>query len=248
MKVKIFTFVFNRPDILQYQIDCFNNYLEDDFEFHVVYDTRDNKFLDKFIEICDKNNISLHHHISQPGNTPSFYNSDSVQWAYNNFVLTEEEDFFVIILDHDNFLIESFNVNDFMKECDFSGCIQTRGSYEYVWQGLIFFRKSAVENIEFDFYPLQIGEQSLDSCGGTYKLIRNTNIRFIPTDVQYPDNYKDINLKDLSISNGGYEMELHLNGKFLHFRNACNWHNGLNVIDNHKTSVLHTILSDFIEV
>jgi len=43
-------------------------------------------------------------------------------------------------------------------------------------------------------------------------------------------------------------MELHLDGKFLHFRNACNWHNGLKVVDNHKTTVLHTILGDFIEV
>ena len=30
--------VFNRPDILQQQIDCFNKYLQDDFEFNVVYD------------------------------------------------------------------------------------------------------------------------------------------------------------------------------------------------------------------
>jgi hypothetical protein len=65
MKVKVFTIVFNRPDILQYQIDCFKNYLKDDFEFHVVYDTRDNQFLEQFQEICDRNVITLHHHISQ---------------------------------------------------------------------------------------------------------------------------------------------------------------------------------------
>jgi hypothetical protein len=43
-------------------------------------------------------------------------------------------------------------------------------------------------------------------------------------------------------------MELHLDGKFLHFRNACNWHNGLKVVDTEKTLVLHTILEDFIEI
>lgn len=248
MKVKVFTFVFNRPDILQYQIDCFKNYLQDDFEFHVVYDTRDNQFLEQFQEICNRNDIALHHHISQPGNTPSFYNSDAIQWTYNNVILKDEEDCFVVILDHDNFLIESFSVNDFMEESDLAGCVQTRGSVEYVWQGLIFFRKSAVEQEDFDFYPQAVEGQMLDSCGGTYKLVRSPNIRFTPTDVQYPDNYRDINLKDPSVSNGGYEMELHLDGKFLHFRNACNWHNGLKVVDNHKTTVLHTILGDFIEV
>lgn len=248
MKVKVFTFVFNRPDILQYQIDCFKNYLKDDFEFHVVYDTRDNEFLEQFKEICDRNSIALHHHISQPGNTPSFYNSDAIQWTYNNVILQDSEDCFVVILDHDNFLIESFSVNEFMENCDLAGCVQTRGSVEYVWQGLIFFRKSALEKEDFDFYPQHVEGQLLDSCGGTYKLIRSSNIRFTPTDVEYPDNYRDINLKDPSVSNGGYEMELHLDGKFLHFRNACNWHNGLKVVDSHKTSVLHTILGDFIEV
>ena len=84
----------------------------------------------------------------------------------------------------------------------------------------------------------------LDSCGGTYKLLRNKNINFKPTDVIYPDEYNGINLKDPSTSNGGYEMELHANQKFLHFRNACNWHNGLKVDDANKTDLLFKILSD----
>ena len=248
MKVKVFTFVFNRPDILQYQIDCFKNYLKDDYEFNVVYDTRDSEFLEQFQDICNRNGVTLHHHISQPGNTPSFYNSDAIQWTYNNVIIKDEKDCFVVILDHDNFLIESFSINDFMKKCDLAGCVQTRGSVEYVWQGLIFFRKSSIAQENFDFYPQEVEGQLLDSCGGTYKLIRNPKIRFIPTSVEYPDNYGSIDLKDSSSSNGGYEMELHLDGKFLHFRNACNWHNGLKVVDTEKTLVLHTILKDFIEI
>jgi hypothetical protein len=248
MKVKVFTFVFNRPDILQYQIDCFKNYLKDDYEFNVVYDTRDSEFLEQFQDICNRNGVTLHHHISQPGNTPSFYNSDAIQWTYNNVIIKDEKDCFVVILDHDNFLIESFSINDFMKKCDLAGCVQTRGSVEYVWQGLIFFRKSSIAQENFDFYPQEVEGQLLDSCGGTYKLIRNPKIRFIPTSVEYPDNYGSIDLKDSSSSNGGYEMEIHLDGKFLHFRNACNWHNGLKVVDTQKTLVLHTILKDFIEI
>ena len=64
MKIKIFTFSFNRPDILQYQIDSFKKYIEDDFEFHVVYDTRDNEYLEEFSEIFKKNKVYFHHHIS----------------------------------------------------------------------------------------------------------------------------------------------------------------------------------------
>ena len=248
MKVKIYTIAFNRPDILKYQIDSFRTYIQDDLEFHVVYDTRDNEHLEEFSKICEENNVSLHHHISQPGNTPSFYNSDAIQWTYDRFIKPDEEDFIALILDHDVFLIEEFDVSEFMDGYDLAGLIQTRGSVEYVWQGLIFFRKSSLDDLDFDFYPQAVDGQMLDSCGGTYKLLRNDKIRFKPTDVTYPDDYQGINLKDPSNSNGGYEMELHVDQKFLHSRNACNWHNGLKVTDSKKTSVLHTILSDFIEV
>jgi hypothetical protein len=247
MKVKIFTFVFNRPDILQYQIDCFNKYLEDKFEINVVYDTRDNQFLADFTEICKKNNINLYHHLSQPGNTPSFYHSDSVQWIYDTVISKDPEDCFVLIVDHDIFLIESFSVNNFMKENDLSGCIQTRGSVQYVWQGLFIFRKSALQKEEFNFYPQIVGGQVLDSCGGTYKLIRSPNIRFLPTDVQYPEEYNGINLRDPMASNGGFEIELHLNEKFLHYRNASCWHNNMKVNDSPKTKILYNILDNFIK-
>lgn len=245
MKVKIFTFAFNRPDILQHQINSFKKYIEDECEFHVVYDTRDDEHLDSFTKICEENNIPLHHHISQPGNTPSFYNSDAIQWTYDKVIKSDDEDFIGMILDHDIFLIDNLNVSKFMEGYDLSGLLQTRGSVEYVWAGLIFFKKSSLENIDFNFYPQTIDGQLLDSCGGTYELLRNKNIKFKSTDVVYPDDYQGINLRDPSNSNGGYEMELHADQKFLHFRNACNWHNGMKVVDNHKTSILRSILKDF---
>lgn len=244
MKVKIFTFAFNRPDILQYQIDSFKKHIEDDLEFHVVYDTRDDEYLEEFSEICKSNNVYFHHHISEPGNTPSFYNSDAIQWTYNNLIKPDENDFITMIIDHDIFLIENLNVSQFMEGYDLSGLPQTRGNVEYIWAGLILFRKSSLENIDFNFYPQTVDGQLLDSCGGTYELLRNEKIKFKSTDVVYPDDYQGINLRDPSNSNGGYEMELHMDQKFLHFRNACNWHNEMQVVDNHKTFILHTILND----
>ena len=67
MLVKIYAMVFNRPDLLQQQIDCFNKYLQDEFEFNVVYDTRDDEYLEQFKEICEKNSVNFYHHQSQPG-------------------------------------------------------------------------------------------------------------------------------------------------------------------------------------
>jgi len=219
MLVKIYAMVFNRPDILQQQIDCFNKYLQDDIEFNVVYDTRDDEYLEQFKEICEKNSVNFYHHQSQPGGTPSFYNSDAIQWTYNNLACKDDEDCFILFLDHDALPIEEFNVNEFMEGYDMDGC---------------------------DFYPKTVDGQMLDSCGGTYALVHNPNIRYRATRVEYPDDYNGINLLDEKNSNG-FGFELHIDGKFLHSRNASNWHNGLRVTDTNKTSVLNTILSDFIE-
>ena len=104
-----------------------------------------------------------------------------------------------------------------------------------------------VSKEEFDFYPKTVDGQMLDSCGGTYALVHNPKIRYKATSVEYPDDYNGINLLDEKNSNG-FGFELHLDGKMLHSRNASNWHNGLKVTDTNKTSVLNTILSDFIEV
>jgi hypothetical protein len=247
MLTKIFTFAFNRPDILQYQIDCFKKYFKREFEFNVVYDTRDSEHLEQFEKICRNSDVTFYHHVSTPGNTPSFYNSNAIQWAYDNLIVGSEEDCYVMILDHDIFLIEDFDIEEFMNQTDLAGCVQTRQNVKYVWQGLILFRKSSVENLEFDFYPQVVDGQMLDSCGGTYKLLRNSELKFKPTSLEYPDDYGDINLKDPEVSNG-FEFELHLDSKFLHFRNACAWHNELKVDDQNKTLVLQKILGDFIEV
>ena len=52
MKTKIFTFVFNRPDILGHQIKSIKKFFIGDFDINVVYDTRDNQYFDQFKEIC----------------------------------------------------------------------------------------------------------------------------------------------------------------------------------------------------
>lgn len=245
MKTQIFTFVFNRPDILKQQIESFRINLKDDYEFNVVYDTRDNKFLEEFKSICDETGVNFYHHLSQPGGTPSFYNSNAIQWTYDTIISQESDDSLILVLDHDIFLIESFSIKDFMEDCDFAGLPQPRGHITYVWQGLLFFRKSSVIKEEFDFYPKQVEGQMLDSCGGTYALVRNSNLRYKKTDVKYPDEFNGIELSEVD---EGYGFELHLDEKFLHFRNACGWHNHFNVSQNsQKKNVLNIMLDSLLK-
>ena len=81
----------------------------------------------------------------------------------------------------------------------------------------------------------------LDSCGGTYTLTDNPRIRYFSTDIEYPDEYDGVDLKEVD---EGYGFELHLNQKFLHFRNACGWHKGFDVS---KVSVKKNTLNVMLE-
>lgn len=245
MKIKVFSFTFNRPDLLQYQINSFKKFIHGDYDINVIYDTRDNQYYEQFKKICENNEVNFYNHLSQPGGYPSFYNAQSMEWAYKTIVSKEDTDCIVMFLDHDIFLIDHLNIVEDMKSYDIMGCLQTRKHINYVWPGLFMFKKSSIENIDFDFYPQTVDGQMLDAGGGTYKLLSDKNIKFLDTKVQYPDEYNDINLKDKNMI-GEYGYELHYDGKFLHFRNASNWHNNYMPEDEKKTEILVKILGDFL--
>lgn len=247
MKVKVFLFTFNRPDLLSYQIKCLRSYLKNENEIYVVQDSRDDNQTSQFQSICEEYEVKFYHHKSLPGRSPSDYHSSSVQWSYENIMMTECRDDIVIILDHDMFLIDDLNIEEYMENYDAAGCLQQRGNVKYLWSGFMILKMKEVVNIDFDFRNGYYMGELLDTGGGTCKLLSTEGLKYKDTGVEYPDEYQDINLKDPSISNG-FNFELHLDGKFLHSRNASSWHNNMKVEDSQKTLIIHKILSDFIEV
>lgn len=243
MKTKIITCVSNRPDLLSYQIRSLNKFIEGDYDIIVVYDTRDGKHHDEFKSICDNYGVDFHIHNSQEGGSPSFYHGQSATWAYNNLV---KDDCILMLLDHDMFLIDNFNIEDEISIYDVMGVLQTREDVEYIWPGLFFCKSNSLKDIKFDFLPQAVKNQMLDTGGGTYKLLENEKIKYLDTGVEYPDEYKGIDLQDPELT-GGYGFELHCDGKFLHSRNACAWHNNLNPNDGKKTNLLFEMLSDILD-
>lgn len=243
MKIKILIFTFNRPDILSKQINSLKKYLKNEHEIIIVHDSRDNEFVHEFEELCSSLNLQYYHHPSFVGKTPSEYHSESIQWAYDNLI---SEDDVIFLLDHDMFLIEELNIVDYLKDYDIVGCKQNRKNINYIWPGLMIFKYKSIKDIIFNFHPCSVSGQFLDTGGGTYKILESKNIRFKDSQVCYPDSYNDINLLDESVHQG-YPFELHLDNKFLHSRNACSWHNGMNISDASKLKTLNTILKNFID-
>lgn len=245
MAVKIFLFTFNRPDLLEVQIKTLQKFIKNEHEIFVIHDSRNDEFVDHFLPICEKFNVKFYHHNSDSGKSPSDYHSSCVQWAYDNFILKECKNDLVVILDHDMFLIEEFDVEEYMSGYDAAGCLQKRNNVEYLWPGLTILNISTVHSVDFNFLNGSFNGQLLDTGGGTCKLLLNKTIKYKNTGVEYPDEYNGLNLKDPNISNG-FNFELHLDNKFLHSRNACAWHNNMKPNDSTKTQTIYQILNDFI--
>lgn len=247
MKVKVFLFVFNRDDLLPVQIKLIQKYLKNDHEIIIIHDSRNNEYLDQFENICKEFNLPLYHNNSVSGKTPSQYHGEVIQWAYDTIIKDECTNDLVFILDHDMFLIDDLDLIEYVGENDIIGCQQHRSKVEYIWPGLVAFKYQSIKDIEFDFLPGVYDGQLLDTGGGTCSILQTKDIKYKPTTTEYPDTYDGMDLLDEKI-NLGFGFELHLDSKFLHFRNACGWHNNMNKDpkDENKKKVLESILKNFL--
>jgi hypothetical protein len=249
MTIEIFTFVFNRPDLLERQVDCLKKFLIDDFNLNIIHDTRNDNFVREFeessLKIIQKYNeicVNYIKHNSPEGMQSSEYHSDALQWTYDNIVKLLE-DKIVLFLDHDIFLTEELNLAEEMNKYDILGLLQERGHIKYIWPGLVAFKSNSFDEINWKCGIVE-GE-SVDSGGGTYAILRRDGVRFKNTGATYPEVYKGIDLTDESVTLG-YKFELHFDEKFLHSRNACNWDTLYTVKDIDKTNLLLYILDDIL--
>lgn len=239
MKTQIFTFVFNRPDLFKKQIEFFKGNFVGEYQLNAVCDYRDKKYLNQFKVLCDEEGVSFYPHESQDNLDPSSYHGLVVTWAYENVMLKEYPNDYALIVDHDMFLIDKFNLEEYMEGFDVSGCAQCRGDIKYVWPGLTILDIAKTKDISFNFLPGSIDNEQLDTGGGTYILLKR--LKFKSSTIEYPDTYNGLNLLK---NDDGYGFELHLEKKFLHFRNACSWHNNYRVSEkSNKIDALYFILN-----
>lgn len=245
MKTKIFSFVFNRPDLLKKQYNTFKKNIIGDFEFIVICDYREDTYLYQFENICNENNIKFYKHKSQNGLGSSQYHGLCMNWVYQEIILKNFREDLIFFIDHDIFLLKCFDPIMFMNDADVAGQLQTRGQTDYIWPGLLFFKMSKCRNIKFDFLPcISPDGVQLDTGGGTHKLIKG--LKYKSTDVKYISKFKNT---DLSKYDEGYGFEFHLDNKFLHFRNACRWDNNYKAEHNsQKVQILDFLLEDLNDI
>lgn len=235
--INIFTSVVNRPEFVEIQKKTFDKFLKEEYQFHVIDDSLEESISNKFKEICKENQISYYR---KPQGNRSLNESrwngarhacETIQWTYDNLIKAKYCNDLVLFLDSDMFLLDHFSMVDHMEGEIISGLKQGRGKVEYMWNGIMFFNMPKIVEIDPDlnFSDGLVEGEMTDIGGHLYYYFKKNNISLKDTGVDYPTHYNDLDLqKDAS----GFNMELHLDGKFLHYRAGTNWHTQ----ENWKTS------------
>ena len=225
--IHIFTSVVNRPDFVILQDKLFKKFLKNEYKFHIVDDSVEPEISEQFEIACSLN--ELEYYRKPPANkpmNPAQACAHTVQWTYDNIIRKNHVDDIVFFLDSDMFLIDEFDIEEYMEDAIIAGLPQVRGHVTYMWNGIMFFNMPKIEDKDIDFSDGIVEGEMTDVGGHTYWYFLRTGIRMKKTDEEcpvYPTHYNDIELQNEEVTRG-YNVELHLDCKFLHYRAATNWH------------------------
>ncbi len=245
--IQVFTSVVNRPDFVILQDKLFKKFLKDDYRFHIVDDSIDDTISEQFKAICSESGFLYY---KRPPRTiqmnPAQACADTVQWTYDNIISKEYNENIVFFCDSDMFLIDEFDISEYMEDAIIAGLPQYRGHITYMWNGIMFFNMPKIKDLNINFSDGVVEGQMTDVGGHTYYYFKKNNIIMKETDVQYPTHYNDIELQNEEVTKG-YDFELHLDGKFLHYRAATNWHSNWRGSQDpliNKTKIFNQILEN----
>ena len=251
--IHIFTSVVNRPDFILLQDKLFQKFLNNDYTFHVVDDSIDASISEQFKTICSENQFSYY---KKPSRTvqmnPAQACADTVQWSYDNIIRKNHRNDIVFFCDSDLFLIDDFDIEDYMSDAIIAGLPQKRGLVTYMWNGIMFFNMPKIEDLDIDFSEGVVEGEMTDVGGYTYYYFKKNNIEMKKTDEEfplYPTHFEDIEIQNEQVTRG-YNFELHLDGKFLHYRAATNWHANWRGSEDplvNKTKVFNQIMENILQ-
>jgi hypothetical protein len=247
--IHIFTSVVNRPDFVSLQDTLFKKFLKNDYKFHIVDDSIDETISNHFKVICDGINAVYYKKPSRIIQmNPAQACADTVQWTYDNIIKNNHKNDIVFFCDSDMFLIDEFDISEYMSDAIIAGLPQYRSHVTYMWNGIMFFNMPKIKDLDIDFSDGVVDGEMTDVGGHTYWYFKNNNISMKETDVQYPTHFNDIDLQNGEVTRG-YNFELHLDGKFLHYRAATNWHSNWRGFEDplaSKTKIFNQIMESIL--
>lgn len=228
MRVKIYTYAYNRPEFISLQLMTFTQLLQDDFEYIVFNNAKKDEDIVQTAEVCQKLGVKWIKVEECNHSTANYSHATALNWSFHNHIKGDKGTISVI-LDFDMFLTKVFSINEYLRGYDLSAVAQGRGHVNYLWPGIMFFNMDTLPNQDsIDFMCDRIEGFPVDVGGHLYYWLKNNpdlrirtlvqsgticeehhNMHYLPTEIhhEYQPEFK-------------FEMYTRA---FLHYGRGSNW-------------------------
>lgn len=234
MTVKLYSICFNRPDLMQMQVESFKFFLKDKHEIIFVNNAPTDNVATEIKKVADSLECRSIRVQTKLGNNwlPGKNHADAMNLVLRTEFTKDQGTDLVGFMDNDFFMVLPFSIEEHMKGgVTMSGVKQRRENFYYLTPNLLFMNKSLLPNIQdIDLEGVHINGVALDTGGGLYNYFEKypqvkAGVKGIAhTWVMTSDRHNTHNIPDELIAEykDDYVLELYQNS-FLHYCRSSNW-------------------------
>ncbi|MEN9913141.1 MAG: hypothetical protein RLY66_549 [Candidatus Parcubacteria bacterium] len=161
--IDIATVAFNKPEVIQWQIDLIKKNIRDPYFYTVFDNSNDPKKADEIQRVCADEQVA---YVKLPKNhlTRSSSHGSSLNWIHRNYFQKRKASYFTF-LDHDIFPIKETRLINILDTQSIYGLLQERkNGLWYLWAGFCSFKADAVPT-KLNFLDGKIGAIGVDTGG-----------------------------------------------------------------------------------
>lgn len=234
-KIKVYTVVYNRTDLLEIQVKCFRKFFGEDLDFFVVDNSEKDKLSQEFSSLCDK--IGCYYikaNENKQEHRPGFKHANALNFLWQNYA-SKDIDSYVIVCDPDVFPISHISLEDkFSKNYAIASAMQHRMGYHHITPILAIFDMSRIPDAKslcWDAGYFAEGVANLDTGGRTYEYLKMRGMNNLVLNMKMSGSirkesaFEVFPIEIAGSYNESYCLEFHSNN-FLHYSKGSNW-NGM---------------------
>jgi glycosyltransferase involved in cell wall biosynthesis len=223
-KIAIVIVIYNISNLISMQIDLIKRFCKDNsFDIIIIDNSSDTKISNELRVITNNKNCNYIKRGSYQGEDFSQSHAAACNFAYEKVQNYE----YMFFLDHDNFPITNFSIENILNDKIIGGLGQIRKTKTYFWPGCVMLNNYKIDHSLIDF---SINSSfGLDTGGMLYRIIE----AYGQNNCVFFDEYYEDNISENGINYGNYSLINKMSLSFMHFRNASNW----NYIINNKERI-----------
>lgn len=227
MKVSFYVVQYNKPEFMKLQYSLINTYCNNEFEYIIVNNAKDEANSKIFHDFCVTNNIREIQTFQDRIPTAQDH-SRCLKYIFDNYISSDESDF-RIVLDHDMFPYWYFDIGKLMDSYDIGGIKLGHPPYYLSSFILIFSKNVDLNNVPIDIYNQQ------DATMWTYGINNKYKIKWLKHTAQGNREIRYIFKNSPTILNNYTNEKItfqFMEQNWLHYWQGSGWNN--NNPDFHK--------------